>query len=40
MSGKIHIRDRNEPENQNKRMKERGWTGGKVFKTILMLLFS
>lgn len=40
MGDKIHIRDRNEPQNQNKRMKERGWTAGKVFKAILMLLFS
>lgn len=40
MGDKIHIRDRNNPENQNKLMEERGWTAGKVVKAILMLLFS
>ena len=40
MGDKIHIRDRNNPENRNKLMEERGWTAGKVVKAILMLLFS
>ena len=40
MGDKIHIRDRNNPENENKQMEERGWTAGKVVKTILLLLFS
>ena len=36
---KIHIRDRNNPENQNKQMEERGWTAGKVVKAILATIF-
>ena len=39
MGNKIHIRDRNNPENQNKPMEERGWTAGKVVKAILASLF-
>lgn len=39
MGDKIHIRDRNNPENRNKLMEERGWTGGKVFKAILATIF-
>ena len=39
MGEKIHIRDRNNPENQNKPMEERGWTAGKVVKAILASLF-
>ena len=39
MGDKIHIRDRNNPENRNRLMEERGWTGGKVFKAILATIF-
>ena len=39
MGDKIHIRDRNNPENQNKPMEERGWTAGKVVKAILASFF-
>jgi len=36
MADKIHIKDRNEPENVNKQMKERGWTAGTVFLAIFL----
>ena len=39
MGNKIHIRDRNDPNNQNKPMEERGWTAGKVVKAILATIF-
>ena len=39
MGDKIHIRERNDPENQNKQMEERRWTAGKVVKAILATIF-